>query len=150
MSDLPFGTPSTISLIWHIFEPIRGQRGLYFSDTTLVEHSTCTELDISDVSWPRQSKARINSSLERVAIKRPGSQSQLCLFLAEGLGMPLNLHMICCSLWHLFMSDFNLLHLAHPSSFFRPISSPNALSIPSSFIIFINMIGEPSCAHPHH
>lgn len=150
MSGLPFWKPSTISLIWHIFEPLRGQQGLYFSDTTLVEHSEWTEWDTSDVPRPRQSKARTDSSLERLAIKRPGSQCQLCLSLAKGLGMPLNLHMICCSLWHLFMLNFNLLHLPHPSSFFHPISSPNVLSIPSGFIIFINMIGEPSCVQPYH
>lgn len=70
-------------------------------------------------AWPRQSKTRADPSLGRVGIKRSEFESQLCLSLAEGgLGHVLNLHMVCCPYWHLFMLNFTLLDLAHPISFF--------------------------------
>lgn len=51
--------------------------------------------------------------------------SSASAWLSENWGTPLNLHVVCCPHWHLFMFSFISLDLAHPINLFHSISSPN-------------------------
>lgn len=173
MSGLPFWTPSAIFLLWHVSEPIRRSVAITYRHnsgcTWWVDRAGPLCPGQSRCAWPGQSKVRwteqdlsgapdqdkaklgLTHAWEERASSGLGLSPSSAFFL--GWGRP----GACPPPPHGLLPLLAFVHIkfyfvrSGPSYrlFFSPSSlSYNVLSVLFGFIMFIDMIGIPSRAHP--